>query len=506
MPKNNKRKRDDEYELALKGTKKVCNDLYESAADKLTSIHNSSVMKDSTLLDDDVYLKLSKKYKKNKSNIVMQNMLCNLPCNILSESRNVLKQLDYTYSDTLKIKLNPTNQYHSGRCWIFAGLNAMRYKLVANLNIGRDFELSQAHLFYYDRIERCNYFLEKMIEFRNRDLNDELLYSFMTNAHPLSDGGTWTWFSDLVQKYGVMPQTNYDECFNTLCTDEMSKILINKLHEFTYDIRNMKRLSNDNIRKKKDDVMLPVMYDLVTKFMGEPPQTFDWKFNEHTPDSEEMGTAHRYYDLTPVQFYKQLVEPYFSVDTQVILVNDPRKESKYYQTYTVPHFSNMVGGKKSVTFNVPVDVMKKAATESIRDQQPMWFACDVDKFFNTDKDLLDVDAYDYEKTLGTEFKLSKGDRLKMRTSFPVHAMLLVGTDIQKDKYIKWRIENSWGISYGSPDLGHLQMSDKWFDEYLFAIVVDESYLDNDTLSKYRKMYDNPVELHFNDPFGAVAVR
>ena len=53
-------------------------------------------------------------------------------------------------------------------------------------------------------------------------------------------------------------------------------------------------------------------------------------------------------------------------------------------------------------------------------------------------------------------------------------MTLVAVDLDsKGKPKKWMVENSWGPG---PNDGHLIMTDKWFDEYMFRLVVNKKYL------------------------------
>lgn len=44
-----------------------------------------------------------------------------------------------------------TNQKSSGRCWIFAALNAIRIPFAKQYNLD-EFEFSQAHLFFWDKV------------------------------------------------------------------------------------------------------------------------------------------------------------------------------------------------------------------------------------------------------------------------------------------------------------------------------------------------------------------
>lgn len=503
---------DKEIKNDLKTAKMVSKEIYKKLSNRIRSENKITLYKNGSELTDKSYKKFNKKYNNDKTNEYMQNMLSNISCEYLSECRDRLKQIDYTYSNTLKICLQPTNQYYSGRCWLFAALNSMRHRLIADHNVDYDFEFSQAHLYYYDKLERCNFFLEKMIELKKMDINDPMFRSFI-DCNIVNEGGSWTWFRDLIKKYGVMPLSNYDECFNTFSPDEMNEILTEKLNEFAYTLRKMN--GNDKkLRNYKDNKMMPEMFKLVTRFMGKPPEKFDWKYNEHSA-YDMLGEARVVGDLSAVKFYYDLIEPEYKIDSHIILIHDPRPTSEYYKTSTVQHYGSMVGGKQNIMFNVPLDVMKRVASESIKHEQPIWFSCDVDKSFNYERDLLDTKAYDFEKTLGTKFNLNKANRMTMGVSYASHAMLLVGVDIKheqysndcdhvNEKYIKWRVENSWGNGSSFQDPGHLQMSDEWFSEYVYSVVVKSEYIDTQTMELYDENYDSPIELPFNDPFGNVA--
>lgn len=60
-----------------------------------------------------------------------------------------------------------TNQKNSGRCWLFAALNCIRVPFIKQYNLD-EFEFSQGYLFYWDKIERCHYFLNNIIETASR--------------------------------------------------------------------------------------------------------------------------------------------------------------------------------------------------------------------------------------------------------------------------------------------------------------------------------------------------
>ena len=53
-----------------------------------------------------------------------------------------------------------TNQKGSGRCWIFAALNMVRRNVMREKKLKDNFEFSQSHVFFYDKLERMNYNLK----------------------------------------------------------------------------------------------------------------------------------------------------------------------------------------------------------------------------------------------------------------------------------------------------------------------------------------------------------
>ena len=64
---------------------------------------------------------------------------------------------------------------------------------------------------------------------------------------------------------------------------------------------------------------------------------------------------------------------------------------------------------------------------------------------------------------------------------------------------RWRIENSWGDEAGRD--GFYVMSDRWFGEYTYQIVVNRKYLQEDALAAYDS---EPILLAPWDPMGSLA--
>ena len=164
------------------------------------------------------------------------------------------------------------------------------------------------------------------------------------------------------------------------------------------------------------------------------------------------------------------------MDKKVSLINDPRNE--YYKIYTVDRLGNVVGGQGIRYFNVPIEDMKEYAKKTIDSDSPCWFGCDVGKYFARDLAVLDVNAFDYKNAFDHDVEFNKEERLRYGASLMTHAMTFTGYDEVPNQShpAKWRVENSWGEK--GKDKGYLMMTDAWFDEFMYQVVVDRSVIDD----------------------------
>ena len=97
-----------------------------------------------------------------------------------------------------------------------------------------------------------------------------------------------------------------------------------------------------------------------------------------------------------------------------------------------------------------------------------------------------------------DFGMDKKQRIATFSSGSSHAMTLAGVDLDKDgKPVKWLVENSWGASSGWQ--GHLIMTDRWFDEYMFRLVVETKYVPEKVMKLFRQ---EPIKLPAWDPMFA----
>lgn len=383
-----------------------------------------------------------------------------------------------------------TNQKQSGRCWMFAALNTFRFQVIKKLNL-KTFELSQNYTLFYDKLEKANYFLESILETLDEPVNGRLV-SYLLSA-PLNDGGQWDMLCNIVRKYGLVPKEAMPETKNSSATREMTAVLTRKLREYACILRKAHEngASSEELTLKKDAMMAEV-YRILCICLGEPPKSFDLEVRDK--DDKFIRDT----NLTPQSFYKKYIG--INLDDYISLINAPTADKPFHRSYSVRFLGNVKEGRIVRYLNLEIEDLKKAAIAQMQDGEPVWFGCDVGKDSSRDGGLLDTEAYRLGALLSTSFGMTKSERLDYGESLMTHAMVFQGVNLDENgKPNRWRVENSWGDTAGNK--GYYVMSDAWFDEYMYQIVVNKKYLPKEFLAEYES---EPIMLEPWDPMGSLA--
>uniref|UniRef100_A0A8C5CB56 Bleomycin hydrolase n=1 Tax=Gadus morhua TaxID=8049 RepID=A0A8C5CB56_GADMO len=412
--------------------------------------------------------------------------------------RQTVQDTVHIFQHTIPTEGKPvTNQKNSGRCWIFSCLNVMRLPFMKKFNI-EEFEFSQSYLFFWDKVERCYYFLQACVETAQRkEPVDGRLVQFLL-SNPTNDGGQWDMLVNLIEKYGVVPKKCFPESHTSEASRRMNDILNNKLREYCLRLRNMVASNSTEAEISASmDTMIEEVFRVVSVCLGSPPETISWEYRDKDKAFNRMGP------LTPQQFYKEHVKPLYNMQDKICLVNDPRPQNPYGKLYSVEFLGNMVGGRSTQYNNQPIELLKKAAADSIKEGEAVWFGCDVGKHFHGKLGINDMNVFNHELVFGVSVKnLSKTERLMYGDSLMTHAMILTAVTEKeggKEGFEKWRVENSWGDDRGNK--GYLIMTDEWFSEYVYEVVVDKKFV---TAEVANVMDQTAVILPAWDPMGALA--
>ncbi len=399
------------------------------------------------------------------------------------------RQVPHQFS--LRLEQGPiTNQKSSGRCWMFAALNVLRAGLIQKLKVD-NLELSQNFTLFYDKLEKANYFLESILETLDEPTEGRLVQYLL--GGPMGDGGQWDMLVNLIEKYGIVPKTAMPETHMSSATRDMNAVLTEKLRGWACQLREEHASGADaNALRAKKEAMLNTVYRILCICLGEPPKTFDFSYT----DKDKKN--HKVCGLTPLDFYHQFV----GVDLKdyVSLINSPTKDKPFHKSYSVRFLGNVKEGRIVRYVNLPADELKQAAIRQMQDGHPVWFGCDVGKSSVRDTGLMALGAYRLNELLDTDFPMTKAQRLDYGQSLMTHAMVFQGVDLDEEgKPIRWRVENSWGDEPG--DKGYYVMTDDWFEEYMYQVVVHKKYLSDTVLAEYNA---DPIMLQPWDPMGSLA--
>ena len=432
-------------------------------------------------ISEDMLVRIRQGYTGTPEQKAVKNALASNSIATLAVNSENLSMIDTHFSHQVKTK-GITDQKSSGRCWLFTGLNVLRAKMITKYDLP-EFEFSQNYNSFYDLLEKSNLFLQAVIDTRNLPMDDRKVDWLMKN--PIGDGGQFTGVSNLIMKYGVVPKSVMPETFQSNNTGQMTMILKWKLREFALELREMK---SAKLAERKE-VMLTEIYRILVECLGVPPTEFEWtRYNKEG----KVVSVKKY---TPKSFYNEFIGEDLE-DNYVMIMNDPTRE--YGKVYEIEYDRHVYDGENWLYINLPIERVKELAIASIKDNTAMYFSCDVGKFSNSKKGTLDINNMDYESLFRTKFPMDKKQRIQTYSSGSSHAMTLIAVDLDEaGKPRKWMVENSWGA--GSGYKGNMIMTDKWFEEYMFRVVLEKKYVPADVL---KMLEQKPVLLPAWDPMFA----
>ena len=386
-----------------------------------------------------------------------------------------------------------TDQKRSGRCWMFASLNTMRMRVIDAYKL-KDFELSQAYPLFWDKLEKSNFFFENIIDTADQPLDGRLVSFLLTD--PVSDGGQWDMFKALVKKYGVVPKEAMPESASSSNTRDLDGYLTRYLRSSARKLRSAFEAgaSADELRAQKKQMMANV-YALLVTCLGEPPASFSVRLRDKDDKMALSGT------FTPHEFYERAVG--LNLDDYVSLISAPTVDKPFGCTYTVSRLGNVVEAGGVRYLNLEPAELKRAAIRQLEDGLPVWFGCDVDQSFIQEEGIMDLDALAIDDLFGFSVvgDFDKAARLDYGESLMTHAMVLEGVNLDgKGRPTLWKVENSWGKDHAKD--GFDTLTDAWFDEYVYQVVVDKKYLTEEERHTYET--EEPTVLAPWDPMGSLA--
>ena len=417
---------------------------------------------------------------------VLQNAVLKNGINNAVVNNEVYNRTHHVFSENIETG-KVTYQKQSGRCWIFAALNTFRHKMNKEYNL-ENFELSQSYVFFWDKFEKSNYFLDNIIKTRNEEIDSRIVRHLLQT--PQQDGGQWDMLVSVIKKYGVVPKSVQGEVFHSSSSAMLNNLLNKKLRLGAQKLREAINMSEDQLIELKDEIMNEI-YAFLCVMLGVPQEVVDFEYYD------KDKKFHRDLGLTPVEFFNKYVN--MNLDDYISIINAPTDDKPYYRTFTVDFLGNVTGNEVKY-LNLPMDEFKNLAIEQIKHGETVWFGCDVGQISDRLGGMMDLDVFEYEQSFGFDILQDKKNALDYSESLMTHAMVLSGVNLDENgKSNRWKVENSWGEEPGNK--GYFVMSDAWMDRFTYQIVVNKKYL---TEKQKEALKQDPIRLKPWDPMGSLA--
>ena len=491
-----------------------------SATDATAPITSTTAPSTTTVTPDDIS-RYSLAFESDRANRVAANAAVSNGVLAAATSYRGVRDLPRDFNIQLK-QGSITNQRRSGRCWMFASLNTLRYEVMHRWNLD-DFEFSENYLFFWDKIEKANVYLENVLATLDEPTDSRTFE--VINEGPVDDGGWWQMFVNLADKYGLVPKSAYPESANSMDSDAFVQYLNTVLRGFAARLREAHAQGADmaRLRQMKDDDMA-VVYRMTAIALGEPPTHFEFTARtkgdaddgEAAEDAEKNGGEKKAGDsadagadaasaddsaapapkdgtenydgtdrsgiiheesITPLEFMHKYVP--VSPDDFVTLCNAPMDRTPFGKRYAIKWSTNVAGTEQMTFVNVPMDTLRDAAVRQLKAGHPLWFACDCMQFALRGKGIFDPATVRVDELFGIELPYEKGEAIEYGDAPSNHAMTLTGVNLDADgRPNRWKVENSWGKTAGED--GYFVASNDWFDRYVTELVVRTDLLDDAT--------------------------
>ncbi|OQR86855.1 uncharacterized protein ACHHYP_09823 [Achlya hypogyna] len=431
---------------------------------------------------------LHERFETVPSNVVARNGMTSANWYDIVVDRREVQRLTHTFSKKLP-DAKVCNQNETGRCWLFAASTLLRRALQTKYNLEPDFEISQNFFYFYDKLEKCNYFLENILATASEPADARIVHHFL--ADPTNDGGQWDMLVNIVNKYGAVPKNVYGEAKCTEDSERLNLFLGLKLRDFAAELRQLHATGADAQALAKAKLsMVEICHRILTIFLGSPPTHFD--FETHDKDEAYVAVL----DCTPLSFVRDVVP--IQLNDYVSIVNDPRHA--YGSILTVERLGNVVEGNPIRYLNLPIADLASYAKAQLDDDVPVWFGCDCDADSELEQyGIYSKQLYAMDAVFGTRWSMNKKERMEYQNGSMTHAMVFTGYSAAPGQTVpsKWKVENSWGKKRG--DAGYDVMTADWFDEHMYQVVVLRKYL----TPAHRELWETgtPLVLPVWDPMG-----
>lgn len=384
----------------------------------------------------------------------------------VSKAKDLGEHHDFTH--LIQPQVSAVLQGEAGLCWMYANLNLLRISFIRDHNLSPTFQFSAAFFVFYDKLEKANLFLHKIVQLKESPLTSEEMKRLL--KEPTEDGGETCGFANIVNKYGLVP------------VDAMPPSLAMSTPKFLNRALNTYlRFCAKDLREGKGDVheMIAQIYKILAVNLGVPPIEFDWT----NRDKHEGQTSKK---LTPLQFACDYVK--YNSDDYIDLANNPLEE--YGTLFEADRYRNTIEGSAHRYVNIKMDDILDLIGKSLEKDNPVLIASDM-RLGKQDNDGIFDAGYAYNEPLYDENRtLTREDGLRYGHIECTHMMLITGYTPEK----RYQVLNSWSLEFGKQ--GYHSMSVDYARLNLCRIIIRTEFVSEEIKEIWKTA--KPRQLGFND--------
>lgn len=417
----------------------------------------------------------------------LQNALMNNELKSITTNVEAVKESQLCFPDLIQTG-TILAQKQSGRCWIFSALNVVRVQAMKKKELRPDFAFSPTYLYFWDKLEKSNFFLEEVIS-GGRDFI-EGLDGRRLMMYPAGESGQWFMFANLVKKYGLVPMEIMPETVHSTNSSDMVRILGHFLRNAAMQLIHMQEdgVDQECICKRKEEILHNV-YQYLCCMLGTPAKEFSYDYKD------KNGQFHHIEKITPKEFARDFwgADP----DDYVCIANAPGRYRPYHKTFTLKHFGNVLDGNRSLYYNLEMEEVKKLLLKQLEDGESIWFGSDCMNMMDRWKGVMHDELYNHDELFSLDYQMTKGEMLDCWESSPNHNMVIIGHKEYQDGRRYWKVENSWGCEAGQN--GYYIMNEGYLERYASEFIIHKKHLSEEQL---KELAQEPIVLPSNDVLGA----
>ncbi|MBE6758750.1 MAG: hypothetical protein E7554_01480 [Ruminococcaceae bacterium] len=375
------------------------------------------------------------------------------PCGTELDSQDLSQQTDYINTtfdvDLSYIKNIP--QGETNRCWLISAIADGVSRFKAKTLLG-EFCLSLNYITFWDYMEKCNLFINNIIETKNMPLSSAEVQSILSSG--IDDGGDWLNAAEVITKYGVVPDRSMPETTDSLNGERIGLTLSRYMKKISVTIREC---DLDVVQEYSRRCLLNV-YSYLCESCGTPPTSIILRQNEM--EALQMDRP----EIDPKRLATLIFENDFHDRQSIVSV---RSFSTPTNTRVrLPY--NGYGVLSSCLEYVNVDFLefKKIIVSQIREGFSVPIACDT-RYTDCSSRVLAVTEKQVREEKTILFCPKRDQGFDCRLLRINHCMLITGVKIGSNGEYTWKIINSWG----EDDQIYYIATDGWFDNFVFEATV-----------------------------------